>query len=145
MVSLEAASDVLSRAPGMFSVVGDSIMVEQTPCYLGIYFQVKSVSLSLGVHITLGHWAGPPTRLLSDPEREVLVRRFSEMVVHAPMTFADCPPKDLGHRFLLTVHVQSRLHHGLYALRQWSMQKQKTCEKQFPRRVNFHLSADRVL
>jgi hypothetical protein len=57
--------------------------------------------------------------------------------------FALMPPVNLPMRSILTVHVQSRLHHDLWGMHNTAGQFLHTMQE--TTRVNFHISVDGII
>ena len=119
----------------------------QYQAYLGIYMELHLDVLGLHVraHCTIGHWRSPARLPLSPLHHARLLTRATAAVSATGLVFhfATIPPVDLQHRVLLTVHVQSTLHHRLWSLHSSAVQILRTQQERA--RVNFHISVDAII
>jgi len=142
-------TSTLLAAETLFHNAGDirisNITLHESPAYLGIYMDLHLDGLGLHVHAhcTIGHWRVPARQPLSPHYRaRVLARATAALSPGGVLHFATVPPVVLDYRTILTVHVQSGLHHGLWSLHNSACQVLRT--KQESRRVNFHVSVDSI-
>ena len=140
MVSLASAADLLQRSPDLFTVQPNSVVIEETSTYLGIYFTLESVGmLRIRAHLTVAHWVPAVARRLTPLQTTRLLNK-ARAGLALPLEFADCAPTDLGHRFLLVVHVATGLSSRWWGIQQCAVSALGATREQ--RRDNFHMSID---
>ena len=103
------------------------------------------LALHVRAHCTIGHWRSPARHPLSSVHHVRLLTRATAALTANGLVFhfATVPPLDLGRRTILTVHVQSTLHHRLWSLHSSAVQVLRT--QQDRARANFHISVDDII
>ena len=141
----------LLAAQLLFANAGDirvsSAVFRESPAYLGIYMDLHLDVLGLHVnaHCTIGHWRVPARQPLSPQHRVRLLTRAAAALNGTGLVFhfANVQPVVLDYRTILTVHVQSGLHHRLWSLHSSACQVLHTQQERC--RVNFHISVDAII
>ena len=103
------------------------------------------LALHVRAHCTIGHWRSPARQPLSPVHHVRLLTRATSALTANGLVFhfATVPPLDLSNRTILTVHVQSALHHRLWSLHSSAVQILRTQQERA--RVNFHISVDDII
>ena len=140
MALLAAAVALLQRSPELFTVQPGSLLIHETPTYLGIYFTLHTVgTLRIQGHLTVAHWKPAAERPLPPGHTTRLLTMVRAALV-LPLRFADIQPMDLGNRFLLVIHVTSGLSARWWGVQQSAISALGTRREH--RRDNFHMSID---
>ena len=140
MTALATAVQLLQRTPDLFRVQHSSVRITETSSYLGIYFTlVTDGILRLQAHLTIAHWRPAGARQLTPSQTTRLLNQVRAALA-LPLRFADSPPIDCGHRFLLVVHVVTGLSQRWWGIQQSAASALGTTREQ--RRENFHMSID---
>ncbi len=140
MASLATAVALLQLSPDLFTVQPNSVVINETRSYLGIYFTLRTQGiLRIRVHLTIAHWKPAAVRQLTPNQTTRLLNQVRAALA-LPLRFADSPPIDCGHRFLLVVHVATGLSQRWWGIQQSAASALGTTREQ--RRENFHMSID---
>ena len=145
-MALVTTTNLLIRAPTLFTLDGDSLQLVDKPKYCGIYFVMATCSgRRIPMHCTIGHWQAPTEAQLPSAKKDKILVEFREAVRRAWSSavlpvFATVEAIDCGHRALATLHVQGGLSAKLWSLQDSVRRELGTQEKS--RRTNFHFSVD---
>ena len=145
---LAQSVNLLVRSPRLYTLEPTSLRLVQNARYVGIYFtMVTAAGIRLHLHATVGHWQEPVTSALSARSQNQILTDFQKAVDRAWTSslpiFAESPETHLGHRVLVTLHVQGGLSAAM-----WNMQglvKSELNASEGKKRTNFHFSVDAVV
>jgi len=92
--------------------------------------------------MTVAHWRTAASRKLSEKQSAKLLKKASE-VLGGRLHFADAIPELCGNRFLIVAHVASSFSSSWRGIQQMARSALGIAVER--RRLNFHMSVDRVL